>query len=297
MTTVAVVAHSKKTFGGGLGELRQVLEAAGHPQPLWFEVAKSRQAAKCARQAVADGADVVFIWGGDGTVQRAIDSLAGRGATIAILPAGTANLLATNLGIPQDISQAVQIGLSGDRHAMDTGTLNGEHFSVMAGAGMDALMIKDADAGLKDKLGRIAYLWTGARNLTASPVKAMVKIDGRAFHKGEVTCVLAGNVRDVFSGIEIFDGSRPDDGLLEFGIVTAQSFGEWARTIGTVALGHTSDSPFVVTARGSKMKVTFKDATIYQLDGGVRKKTKKLRFKVRPQSITVCVPLPKGTVN
>ncbi len=259
---------------------------------MWFEVAKSRQAAKCARQAVADGADVVFVWGGDGTLQRSINALAGRDATIAILPAGTANLLATNLGIPQDISKAVQIGLHGERRPLDTGTINGEHFSVMAGAGMDALMTKDADAGLKDKLGRLAYLWTGARNLSASPVKAKVTIDGRTFHKGEVTCVLAGNVRDVFSGIEIFDGSRPDDGLLEFGIVTAQSFGEWARTIGTVAFGHSSDSPFVVTARGSKMKVSLERPTIYQLDGGVRKKTKKLRFKVQPQSITICVPVP-----
>jgi diacylglycerol kinase (ATP) len=206
VTTVAVVAHSKKSFGGGLGELRQVLHDAGFPEPLWYEFAKGRQAPKCARQALAKGADVIFVWGGDGTVQRCINTVAGKGAVIAILPAGTGNLLATNLGVPQDVSQAVEIGLRGEHRALDTATANGEHFTVMAGAGLDALMIKDADAGLKDRFGRAAYLWTGARNLKASPVKVKVEVDGRRFHKGKVTCVLVGNVKDVFGGIAVFDG-------------------------------------------------------------------------------------------
>ena len=115
---------------------------------------------------------------GDGTVQLCIDALAGSDAKVATLPAGTADLLATNLGIPHDMSRAVEIGLHGQRMALDTGTVNGEHFSVTAGAGLDALMINDADAGLKDGFGRAAYLWTGARNLAASPVRAQV--DGGA---------------------------------------------------------------------------------------------------------------------
>lgn len=90
-----------------------MLDDAGFAQPLWFEVAKSRQAPDCAREAFTAGADVIFVWGGDGTVQRCIDAVAGLDATIAILPAGTANLLAGNLGIPQSIADAVQIGLHG----------------------------------------------------------------------------------------------------------------------------------------------------------------------------------------
>ena len=290
MTTVAVIAHAGKSFGGGLGELRRVLDDAGFPEPLWYEVAKSRQAPKCARRALARGADVLFVWGGDGTVQRCIDAVAGTGAVIAILPAGTANLLATNLGILQDISQAVEIGLHGDRRSLDTGTVNGEHFTVAAGAGLDALMIKDADAGLKDRFGRAGYLWAGARNLAASPVRAKVDVEGRRFYKGKITCVLVGNVTNVFGGIEVFDGSRPDDGLLEFGVVTAKSLTQWVRTLSRVVLGRAESSPFIVTARGSRMRVRFDRPTTYELDGGVRKATKELRVKVRPKSITVCVP-------
>ena len=95
----------------------------------------------------------MFAWGGDGMVQRCVDVLAGTEASLAIIPAGTANLFATNLGIPKDIQQAVALGLRGERRRLDVGRFNGERFAVMAGAGFDAAMIRDAGS-LKDRLGR-----------------------------------------------------------------------------------------------------------------------------------------------
>ena len=160
---VAVVAHAGKTFGGGLVELRHVLEEEGIADPLWVEVPKSRKAPKQVKRALKDGAELLFVWGGDGTVQRCLDTVAGTEVPVAIVPAGTANLFATNLGIPQDIRQAVAIGLRGERRRLDVGRFNGERFGVMAGAGFDAAMIHDADGGLKDRLGRVAYVWTGSQ--------------------------------------------------------------------------------------------------------------------------------------
>jgi hypothetical protein len=87
MPRVAVVAHAGKSFGGGLAELRAVLAREGFTDPLWYEVAKSRKAPKCARRALTDGAEVIFVWGGDGMVQRCIDAVAGTEAVLAILPA------------------------------------------------------------------------------------------------------------------------------------------------------------------------------------------------------------------
>ena len=158
---------------------------------------------------------MIFIWGGDGTVQRCIDAVAGTEAVLAILPAGTANLLATNLQVPEDLTKAVQVGLHGERRPLDTGSVNGEHFAVMAGAGFDARMIKEADGGMKDRLGRVAYVYTGARNLSARRVKATIEVDGRRFFKGRISCVLAGNVGKVLGGVEAFSGAQPDDGLLD----------------------------------------------------------------------------------
>ena len=102
---VAVVAHRKKKLDGGLGELRRVLADRGYRDPLWYDAAKSRETSKLARRAVDEGADLLFIWGGDGTVQRCVDAVARADVTLAILPAGTANLLATNLEIPKSPSR------------------------------------------------------------------------------------------------------------------------------------------------------------------------------------------------
>ena len=81
--------------------------------PYWSEVPKSKFAPERVERALGEGAELVFVWGGDGMVQRCVDVLAGSGATLAIVPAGTANLFASNLGIPQDIAEAVEIGLRG----------------------------------------------------------------------------------------------------------------------------------------------------------------------------------------
>jgi diacylglycerol kinase (ATP) len=291
MANVAVVAHARKSLGGGLPELRKVLARDGVTDPLWYEVKKSRHAPDCARRAIEQGADLMFVWGGDGTVQRCIDAAAGTGVVLAILPAGTANLLATNLRIPTgDLDAAVHVGLHGDRRPLDTGSLNGEHFAVMAGAGFDARMIAGADRGMKDRIGRAAYVYTAARNLSARRAAATVEVDGGRFFEGQVSCVLAGNVGKILGGVEAFAGARPDDGLLELGVVTARNPVEWARTFGSVALGRADRSPFVEVTRGKKFRVQFDRKLPYELDGGARKAVRKMRIKVHPASVTVCVP-------
>src|SRR5262249_34873773 len=149
MTSIAVVAHAGKTLGGGLSELRRALADAGIDQPAWFEVPKSKFAPGCVEEAIEGGADLIFVWGGDGMVQRCIAAVGDAPVVIAILPAGTGNLLAHNLGIPIDLARAVDVGLHGARRAIDVGVVNGERFAVMAGTGLDALMIRDTDRTMK----------------------------------------------------------------------------------------------------------------------------------------------------
>ena len=288
--TVAVVAHAAKSLGGGLPELREMLAREGVTDPLWYEVRKSRKAPKRARRALAEGAELIFVWGGDGTVQRCIDALAGTTAALAVIPAGTANLLAGNLQIPADLTSAVRIGLHGRRRRLDTGSVNGEHFAVMAGAGLDARMIKDAGRRMKDRAGRLAYVYTAAKNLGARRAKATVTVDGACFFTGRVSCVLVGNVGRVLGGVEVFSEARPDDGLLELGVVTARNPVQWARALGRLALGEPERSPFVRLTRGKRVRVRFDRQVPYELDGGARGTAGKLRFRVHPASIEICVP-------
>jgi diacylglycerol kinase (ATP) len=287
---VAVVANPSKSLGGGLIELRRVLERAGLADPLWHEVPKSRKASAAVKHALADGAELVFAWGGDGLVQRCIDALAGSEVPLAVLPAGTSNLLATNLELPLDIGDAVAVGLDGRRRRIDVGRFNGERFAVMAGSGFDAAMIRDADGAMKDRLGRVAYVWAGLKNLRSKPFGAEVRVDGVSWFKGEVTCVLVGNLGGLFGGIEVFGDARPDDGKLEVGVITADGFTQWARTAARTVVNSADASPFVQATRAESVKVKLNRKVLYELDGGDRAKTKSFKVKVEPAAVTLCVP-------
>jgi YegS/Rv2252/BmrU family lipid kinase len=290
VTCVAVVAHERKVLGDGLPALRAALAARGVLDPIWYEVPKSRKAPKRVRRALEAGADLLFVWGGDGMVQRCADAVAGTGVPLAILPAGTANLFASNLGIPQDLEAAVELGLHGRRRTLDVGVLNGERFTVMAGTGFDARMIAEADAGLKDRLGRAAYVVTGARNLHPPMARAKIDVDGERWFKGDASCVLLGNVGRIMGGIRAFDDARPDDGLIEIGVVTAESPLQWARVMARMTLGRSERSPYVEVRQGREFRIRLDREQPYELDGGARGSSRDLRAHVEPGALVVCVP-------
>ncbi|HET6873145.1 MAG TPA: diacylglycerol kinase family protein [Acidimicrobiales bacterium] len=300
MTSVAVVAHRKKTLGGGLPELRRLLSDRGIDRPAWYEVSKSRQAPGYVRDAIEDGADMILVWGGDGTVQRALDAVAsssqprGGGPTVGIIPAGTANLLAVNLGIPQDLERAVDIALDGNRRSLDLGVVNGEHFGVMAGTGLDALMMKEADSGLKKRMGRLAYLWTGVRAARTQPVGMCVTVDGAKWFEGPAGCLLFGNMGRLTGGLVAFPDARYDDGQLEIGVVTAGSPAGWVPVLGRLLRGRPDRSKSVLTTRGREIRIDLDRAMPYELDGGDRDETAELSVCVNPHAVSVSVPLEGG---
>ncbi len=295
MTTVAVVAHRRKVLGDGLTALRAVLTDAGVIDPIWYEVDKSKFAPKKVRKALDKGADLVFVWGGDGMVQRTIDVLAGTDVPMAVLPAGTANLFASNFSIPEDMVEAVDIGLHGDRRRIDVGVVNGEHFGVMAGTGFDALMIRDADGELKEKMGRAAYVWTGAKNLHKATTNVKVDVDGERWYEGPAGCVLVGNLGTIMGGIEAFADARPDDGVLDVGVVQATTITGWARVLTRMTLSRSEKTPLASITQGKRIDVRLDHKMPYELDGGDRKPTKRLRLEVEPQALVLCVPAAPST--
>jgi len=290
MTNVAVIAHAQKSLGGGLEELRERLGDEGISDPIWSEVPKSRYAPMRVEAALEDGAELVFAWGGDGIVQRCIDVLAGTGVPLAVLPAGTANLFASNLDVPPDLEKALAIGLHGDDRELDVGRVNGERFGVMAGAGLDARMIQAADGGLKDRFGRAAYVWTAAKELRSEPFTARIEVNGDLWYKGNASCILLGNVGSLFAGVDVFENAQPDDGLLELGVSNAEGLGDWARIMAQTVIGTATNSPFVQATKAKKIVVELSRKVPYELDGGERGTTKRLKAKVEPGALSVRVP-------
>jgi diacylglycerol kinase (ATP) len=293
MSNVAVIANPQKSFDGGLPALKRALERHGIDHPFWCEVDKSRDARKPLRHALKQGIKRIFVWGGDGMIQRCVDVMADFEAELAILPAGTANLFASNLGIPKSIDAAVEIGLRGDRRELDLGSVNGERFAVMAGVGFDAEMIHDANPELKRRFGRTAYVLAAAKNLHGKPFEAHIKVDGRTWFEGNASCVLFGNVGDAFAGLSAFEEARPDDGLLEIGIASPEGMLEWGRTIARAALSDASKSPFVHTTRGRSVELRLDRKVRHELDGSERGKKRSFTVKVQPSAINVCVPAPR----
>ncbi len=294
MTKIGVIAHRDKMLGGGLGELRDLLDSAGFTDPEWYEVSRSKEAPKGLRKMIDDGVDRVLVWGGDGTVRRCIDTIVADGSdhvSIAILPAGTANLLAKNLDIPTDLEVAVDIALHGEARAIDVGVMNGEHFAVMGGAGFDALMIKDADDNqLKDKFGRIGYVRATIRSTKMSPVKAKVDLDGRRWFSGKATCVLVGNVGTILGGVEAFTAASPTDGRLDVGVVQATSRSDWLRVAARGVTGRVDRSPFVDVATAKKIKIELESKMPWEVDGGDKTPAKKFKIECIPSAVRVCQP-------
>src|SRR4029077_13784168 len=135
------------------------------------------------------------------------------------------------------------------------------------------------------------------RNLGTRRMKATVEVDGKRFFQGPVSCVLAANVGTIMGGIEAFPDARPDDGLLELGVVTAKNPVEWARVFGRLTLGRAEDSPFAEITRGTKFTIRFDRKVPYELDGGVRPARREVQIKARPRSITICVPAEAPAVS
>ncbi|MCB0996866.1 MAG: hypothetical protein KDB21_17350 [Acidimicrobiales bacterium] len=295
MTSVGVIAHEDKVLGRGFEELRALLAAAGFADPPWYEVPKSKKAPKKIRKLVEkDGVDRLLVWGGDGTVRRAIQTVLDAEldhVSIGILPAGTANLLAKNLGIPIDLSRALDIALHGDPRPLDVGCMNGEYFAVMGGAGYDAVMIRDAeDNDLKERFGRAGYVWSSIRNTAISPTRAEVTVDGRPWFVGDATCVMVANVGTILGGITAFPGASPCDGKLDVGVVQARSAGDWLGLAARAVVGRAELSPVVDTAAAERIEVSFVREMPWEVDGGDKDRTDTFTITCVPAAVHVCQP-------
>ena len=289
MTKVAVIAHAGKSFGDGLPELRRELARQGVDDPLWIEVPKSRYAPKQVKRVLNEGSELLFVWGGDGTVQRCIDALAGTEARARDPPGRHRESARDEPRRPAGHRARGCDRSAWERRKLDVGSFEGEHFAVMAGIGFDAAMIQQADGTLKDRFGRAAYVWTGSKNLRAKPFKAKIKVDGVPWYAGDASCILVGNVGRLFGGIEVFEDARPDDGQLDVGVVNAEGVVDWIRTLARTAAGHPERSPLVQATKAAKITVKL---TARFVRGRRRRPHQDQAFKIRvqPPPITICRP-------
>lgn len=284
---IAVVEHATKVKAAVRTELRAALTAAGL-DAAWHRIAKAKRATAAVRAAIDDGADVVVVCGGDGTVRAASQALVGTDTAMAVVPAGTANLFATGLGLPTSPTEVVDLVTSGARSTIDSAVCNDLTFNVMAGTGFDAAMIEAADAS-KDRLGVLAYVRAGvsnARSRTAFEVD--VRVDGTKFFSGPATCILVGNLGRLKGGVHAFPDASPTDGRLDVAVVTAEGWRDWAALMVRTIRKRQHASPDAHLTQGTEIDARLDGKHRFELDGGGKGTAKRLQFAVRPMSLTLC---------
>ena len=258
----------------------------------WLETTEDDPGIGQAHAAVEGGAKTVVACGGDGTVRACLEALAGTDTALGIVPLGTGNLLATNLGVPTG-DDAPRIAVSGPVRRLDVGTVNDETFAVMAGCGFDALMIRDANPKTKHRLGSVAYVFSAVRNLPVSLVRTTVTVDDKTVFRGRTAMVLVGNCGSVTGGLEVFPAAQPDDGVLDVAVLTASGPMQWISVFWRLRRGLPQRSNLVARYTGRAVRVETKSPRPYELDGEDRPAARLLEYTIRPRALAVHVP-PAG---
>lgn len=156
-------------------------------------------AAELAGEAARLGYRAVAVVGGDGTVAEAASGLAGTGTPLAIIPAGTANQVAYNLGVPQALEAAVEVAVHGQVVPIDLGRIGTRAFALVAGAGYDAAVMAAATRELKERFGFAAYVYAAVKEaLSATPRRFQITADGKQLEIDAVTVMIA-NVGHLFA--------------------------------------------------------------------------------------------------
>jgi len=286
-----------------LDSLAAICAQAGRPAPRAVRTTPAEHGAGLAREAVAAGARLVVACGGDGTVSEVASALAGTDVALGIIPLGTGNLLAANLGIPTKPEEALAVLADGADQRMDVGRIDGHIdgqnsgriFLGMAGAGLDSAMIEDAPEGLKRRAGWAAYAVAAARHLPDRIPAVTVHVDGRRTRHRDVSTLLVGNIGRLQAGLEPLPDAEVDDGLLDLAVVAPHGPLGWLRVFAALRRARPGTAnPVVYRARGQRISIRTRRPVPREADGEALPAAARTEIEVWQAALTVRVPRPEA---
>ncbi len=236
------------------------------------------------------GADLMVAVGGDGTVAAVASAIDGSGIPLGIVPAGSTNIIARELGIPTNARAAVAL-IYGEhrRHDLDLGICGDNRFLHMAGAGLDSRLFAATNPGLKRRVGWLAYLPAGARNLFTPPVRFTIQADETTIEVVSPLVLVANGGSVIAPGLTLYPGIRKDDGMLDVLIFTPRGPIQIVRTLGRAATRGLVHSPYVLRIPARRVEITTDPPIPIQLDGDVATMTPAV-FEIRPGRLRVLAP-------
>lgn len=271
-------------------KVTEVLTKRGIPAPTWHETTAEDTGRGQATAAIQDGADLVLVCGGDGTVRACAAALAGSNVELALLPAGTGNLLARNLGIPTNLRHALDVAVDGRARTIDLGELDGEVFAVIAGIGFDAQIFEHTSDALKRRLSWAAYLLAGVGALRdADRVSIELVVDG-ATHRTDGVGVLVGNVGTLQGGIDVLPDAQPDDGVLDVAVLRPTGVRGWTGLLLRL-IGRRQPPPWeLLQFTAKEVRITLPHPVAAEADGDLLDERAQVVARVLPNALMVRVP-------
>ncbi|UOE52498.1 diacylglycerol kinase family lipid kinase [Mucilaginibacter sp. SMC90] len=237
--------------------------------------------------------DLVAVYGGDGCVTAAAAALHGTQLPIAIIPGGTANVMAKDLGVPLDTLAALELIKSGKHQvkAIDMGLVNGEPFLLRVNLGIMADMVTTADRGLKNKLGQVAYGVTALQTaIAAEQVDYELKIDSQQISASGVALTVTNSGNIGIGDLDLLPGISVTDGWLDVILMKDNDWLNMLKIAGSTLLQN--DSETLVHWRCKKVSITAAKKQSYICDDAARS-AKKLKIEVVPGSVHLLVPQKK----
>lgn len=276
----------------GAPQLIQLLRRAA-PLGVELEVLPTTEAGAGIALArdLATRADLVVAAGGDGTVADVATGILDSGTPLAIVPGGSTNITARELGIPGNPKQAVEL-LFGNHQlrAMDVGRCGDRCFLHMAGAGLDSRFFAGADRRLKRRVGWLAYLPPAALALRMPPALISVQADDRTVTALSPLVVIANGGSIITPALRLDHAISTDDGWLDILLFTAAKPIPMARTLGRLATLRLSESPDLWKAKAKRIQLTAEPDLPVQIDGDVVGHTP-ATFSISPSAIQVVTPV------
>lgn len=286
--------------------LAEAAAAAGVPEPVLVETTEDDPGFGQTRAALEDGAALVCALGGDGTVRAVAQVLVGTGVPLGLLPGGTGNLLARNVGGGVDpLEDAAETAFAGRDRSIDVGWLvvdpspeqlhgvpepaeNVHCFTVMAGVGFDAQMMADAPEGVKERVGWAAYVASGGKHLTDPPFTVDLVVDGEPTGASKARTVVVGNCGELTGGMMLLPDALFDDGRLDVATVSPESLTQWIGVAARV-LANRDDGPALERVSGCDITLDVDPPQLCEVDGDVLTEASRIRFVMQPGSLVVRV--------
>ena len=240
-----------------------------------------------AKEAVQQGYRTIVAAGGDGTVNEVLNGLDPEKSTLGVLPVGTMNVLALELGIPSRLDKALEIIRSGKRKRLDLGMANTRRFIQLAGVGLDAETVRRTHPDAKRAWGPWSYLLTAAQLMVAPAPVLRVEVPGRGEIKGAM--VLIGNGRHYGGPFQFFPKADMADGLLDVCVFPKSGPLDLLWYLQAVLLGGPDSLPEVTYLQVSSLKVKADDQVALEVDGEYCGETP-VDFRVLPKGLEVIVP-------